>query len=85
MYRKEPINRCEGAVNLNKFLSQCVEAICTCMEANVTDIEACRCQALLDVITQCQANKPGVDLNSWRMHHDCRKYKYGIYLKNQLR
>ncbi|KAK9502170.1 hypothetical protein O3M35_012753 [Rhynocoris fuscipes] len=67
---EEPISQCGEQINLEKLLSQCVESVCSCME-NSRNIDQCRCQAILDAVTECQAKMPSLDLSLWRIEQDC--------------
>lgn len=66
------MSKCGLEVNLDKLLSQCVESICLCMQSSNSS-EDCRCQALLEIVTECQVKMPRLDLSIWRVEHDCRK------------
>lgn len=78
--RKEPLAQCEGAISLDKAVAQCVESVCACEERNTSTSAACRCEALLGVVTQCQAARPDVQLHQWRLHHDCRELSGYIFV-----
>ncbi|XP_073969601.1 hemolectin isoform X3 [Rhodnius prolixus] len=67
---EEPLSKCGLEVNLDKLLSQCVESICLCMQSSNSS-EDCRCQALLEIVTECQVKMPRLDLSIWRVEHDC--------------
>nr|CAD7397465.1 unnamed protein product [Timema cristinae] len=68
--REKPLSQCASSVNVERFLSHCIETTCACLESNGTQ-EECRCQALLNFVTECQATNQDIDLSSWRMQLDC--------------
>ncbi|XP_075237780.1 hemolectin [Lycorma delicatula] len=74
--KKSPLSECEGIVNIDRFLSQCVESLCTCLESNsannsVDVTEKCRCDALLSFVTECRTIKPNINLATWRVVNNC--------------
>nr|CAD7570854.1 unnamed protein product [Timema californicum] len=68
--REKPLSQCASSVNVERFLSHCIETTCACLESNATQ-EECRCQALLNFVTECQATNQNIDLSSWRVQLDC--------------
>ncbi|CAH1404838.1 unnamed protein product [Nezara viridula] len=68
--RDDPLSRCSTVMNMDKIHSQCVEAICLCSE-NSNNTEACRCDAILKAVTECQDALPDIDLTQWRIQNDC--------------
>ncbi|XP_043682227.1 hemocytin isoform X2 [Vespula pensylvanica] len=61
---------CSGVVDLEKFLSRCLETTCTCLRSNST-YDNCRCRTLTTFVTECQANDQDIDLSTWRNIYDC--------------
>jgi hypothetical protein len=73
-YREPVFAQCEAVVNVDKFISHCIETACSCLQAANSTESGCRCQALLGFVTQCTAADSSIDLSSWRVQHDCREY-----------
>ncbi|XP_039283049.1 LOW QUALITY PROTEIN: hemocytin [Nilaparvata lugens] len=74
--KKAPLAICGNVINFDKYLSQCVESICNCLEGhtskvNTTEVEKCKCDALLDFVTECQESNPGIDISNWRVVNNC--------------
>ncbi|CAB0015559.1 unnamed protein product [Nesidiocoris tenuis] len=67
---QEPLSQCSSVVNLEKLVSQCMEAVCACAERGNTT-EQCRCPAILEGVTECQTLLPKADLAMWRVNNDC--------------
>ncbi|XP_026667953.1 hemocytin isoform X2 [Ceratina calcarata] len=61
---------CSNVVDLERFVSGCMESICNCLRSNRTS-DDCRCRLLTSFVTECQASDFNVDLSSWRSTHDC--------------
>ncbi|KAK2585761.1 hypothetical protein KPH14_010370 [Odynerus spinipes] len=61
---------CSGVVDTEKFLSRCLETMCTCLRSNST-YDNCRCRTLTTFITECQAADQNIDLSTWRDIYDC--------------
>ncbi|KOX75564.1 Hemocytin [Melipona quadrifasciata] len=61
---------CSSIVNLEKFISGCVESTCNCLRSNLT-YDDCRCRSLTSFVSECQAGDLNVDLSTWRSTHDC--------------
>ncbi|XP_046603352.1 hemocytin isoform X1 [Neodiprion virginianus] len=61
---------CSSVVNLDKFISRCLETMCSCLRGNLSDAD-CRCRELTAFVSECQAADPNIDLSSWRAVHDC--------------
>ncbi|XP_043601962.1 hemocytin isoform X2 [Bombus pyrosoma] len=61
---------CSKTVDLEKFVSSCMESTCSCLRSNFT-YNDCRCRLLTNFITECQASDPTIDLSIWRSTHDC--------------
>lgn len=62
---------CLGVVNLDKFVSRCLETACTCLQSNST-FDDCRCRIITSFVTECQANDQDIDLSNWRNIHNCQ-------------
>ncbi|BES96307.1 Hypothetical protein NTJ_09116 [Nesidiocoris tenuis] len=69
-FKQEPLSQCSSVVNLEKLVSQCMEAVCACAERGNTT-EQCRCPAILEGVTECQTLLPKADLAMWRVNNDC--------------
>lgn len=61
---------CSTVVDINKFVSSCVENLCICLHGN-NSYEDCRCQLLTTFVSKCEAAVPSADLSDWRRIHDC--------------
>ncbi|XP_015177061.1 PREDICTED: hemocytin [Polistes dominula] len=61
---------CSDVVDLEKFLSRCLETACTCLRSKST-YDDCRCRTLTTFVTECQANNQNIDLSTWRNIYDC--------------
>lgn len=61
---------CSTVVDINKFVSRCVEDSCTCLHGN-NSYEDCRCRLLTSFVSECEAAVSGADLSDWRRIHDC--------------
>lgn len=69
----EPFNVCELTMNLDDYVSKCVESLCTCANSATNFDEECRCQMLENFASKCLSLQPGVDISSWRFKYECRK------------
>lgn len=61
---------CSVIIDLDRFVSCCVENACSCLRAN-NSYEDCRCRLLTSFVSECEAAAPGTDLSYWRTVHDC--------------
>ncbi|XP_057325268.1 hemocytin-like isoform X2 [Microplitis mediator] len=61
---------CENVLELNKYISRCIETTCNCLNENIT-YEQCRCRTLESFVSECQAADRNVDLSSWRGIQNC--------------
>nr|XP_034190302.1 hemocytin [Osmia lignaria] len=61
---------CSNIVDLEKFISHCMESTCNCLRGNHT-YNDCRCRLLTSFVTECQAGNLNADLSTWRSIHDC--------------
>lgn len=61
---------CAGIVDVERFVSRCMESTCNCIRSNHT-YDDCRCRSLTSFVTECQAGDFNVDLSTWRSTHDC--------------
>ncbi|XP_014469310.1 PREDICTED: hemocytin isoform X2 [Dinoponera quadriceps] len=64
------VEACSSVIDIDKFVSRCVESSCTCLRGN-SSYEDCRCQLLTGFVSECEAAVPGADLSDWRRIHDC--------------
>lgn len=69
---KSPVlfDACSAVIDLDKFVSRCLENACSCLRAN-TSYDSCRCRLLTGFVSECEAAAPRVDLSYWRTVHDC--------------
>lgn len=68
--KDSPLAMCSNIVDLNKFVSRCIESTCNCLRSNHT-YDECRCRTLTSFITECQAGDLNIDLSTWRSIYDC--------------
>ncbi|KZC09215.1 Hemocytin [Dufourea novaeangliae] len=61
---------CSNIVDLEKFVSRCMESTCNCLRSNHT-FNDCRCRSLTSFVTECQAGDLNIDLSTWRSTYDC--------------
>lgn len=73
IFRKNPFLQCKVAVNIDNFISQCLETACACLQSPEMDLDICRCKILESFVTECHMVNSSVDLSSWRIQQDCRK------------
>ncbi|KAG8238940.1 hypothetical protein J437_LFUL000778, partial [Ladona fulva] len=81
--KKGPFKMCNMVIDIDKFISQCVETTCACLEEKKNNAlkedvvlepnweNECRCDALLSFATQCKEIEPSFDLSEWRTIHSC--------------
>lgn len=65
------LDACHAVIDVNKFVSSCVENTCTCLRGNSSSYEDCRCRLLTSFVSECEAAVFGADLSDWRRIHDC--------------
>lgn len=76
--REKTFAPCGKAIDLDTFVSHCLETTCTCLEAAGNDKsaqESCRCKTLQNFVVDCLVTDSNLELIDWRMIHDCRKSK----------
>lgn len=70
---------CDKAVDINKFISRCLETACDCLlkssnssTSPTTAVQKqCKCSMLSGLVTECLAADDQVHLDTWRTVHDC--------------
>ncbi|KAL6266408.1 hypothetical protein P5V15_003260 [Pogonomyrmex californicus] len=64
---------CSTIVNVDRFVSCCIESMCSCLHTSNSSYEDCRCRLLTSFVGECEAAAgPGKDLLSdWRTVYDC--------------
>lgn len=65
------VDACHAVVDIDKFVSRCVENSCACLRGDSASYEDCRCRLLTSFVSECEAAVPGADLSDWRRIHDC--------------
>lgn len=78
-YREHTFAPCARVLDLDSFVSRCLETTCTCLEAAAGSKEAeekCRCLALQSFVVDCLTTNSDLEFIDWRMKYDCRKYLY---------
>lgn len=76
MYRQQILAPCHSVLDLDGWVSRCLETACHCLETSVDDPAAedeCRCRTLEDFVVECTTARPSVELEDWRMKLECRK------------
>lgn len=72
--KDQTLSPCAKVVNIEAFVSRCLETTCACLENAVNDHNAeekCRCQAMQTFVVDCLTADNTIDLSDWRMQHDC--------------
>lgn len=75
-FRDQSFEACSSVMDIDVFVSKCLETACNCIEAaggNSTAEDKCRCESLQSFVVDCMSCNPDVDLTDWRMQNDCRK------------
>lgn len=64
---------CGKSVNIDHFISRCVETTCDCLEKSKepSDADSCKCSLLQNFATECMAADASVHLDTWRSTYDC--------------
>ncbi|XP_043259225.1 hemocytin isoform X1 [Colletes gigas] len=70
MAKDSSLAMCSNIVDLDRFVSGCMESTCNCLRSNHT-YNDCRCRSLTSFVTECQAGDLTTDLSTWRSIHDC--------------
>ncbi|KAL0131073.1 hypothetical protein PUN28_002574 [Cardiocondyla obscurior] len=66
------LNACSAAVDINRFISHCVESVCSCLQTSNSSYEDCRCRLLTSFVGECGAARGSDDqLSDWRTAYDC--------------
>lgn len=67
------LDTCSTVVDIDRFVSRCVENMCSCLQTSNSSYEDCRCRLLTNFVGECEAAVgPGTDLLSdWRTVYDC--------------
>lgn len=74
--KEESLQRCGQVMDVESFISRCLETTCTCLEQslqNETAEESCKCQALQSFVDDCLSKNPNVDISNWRVEQNCRE------------
>ncbi|XP_026826604.1 hemocytin isoform X2 [Ooceraea biroi] len=66
------LDACSEIIYIDRFISRCVESMCSCLHASNTSYEDCRCRLLTSFVGECEAARTNIDqLSNWRTVHDC--------------
>lgn len=68
--RDEMFSICSKSVNIDHYISRCVETACDCLKAAGND-NSCKCNLLKTFVTECMAADSSVHLDTWRTKFDC--------------
>lgn len=79
--KDESFARCASAINVDHFISKCLETACECLKGesltNTGDVDkmkdACSCSILQNFVSACLAADETIYLDSWRSIHNCYK------------
>ncbi|XP_002132784.3 hemocytin-like [Drosophila pseudoobscura] len=71
--RHPSFGACSVSVNIQDFLSRCVENTCECLKTNAGAEGSCRCDLLQQFVGQCLAVNRHLQLTSWRSVHRCNQ------------
>lgn len=75
-FRDQSFTPCARIIDVEAFISRCMETTCNCLEAaneNSTAQDKCRCETLQMFVVDCLTADSNIDLLDWRMQNDCRK------------
>lgn len=76
LFRDQILAPCARVLDIEAFISRCLETTCECLETNEnqnhTADEECRCATLQSFVVDCLTTEPSTDLGDWRMQMDCR-------------
>lgn len=78
LYRSEPFNVCDLTINLDDYIPKCMESLCTCANSATNFDKECRCQIMESFASKCLSLEQGIDISSWRIKYECRKF--GLYV-----
>ncbi|XP_070162344.1 hemocytin isoform X2 [Polyergus mexicanus] len=67
------LDACSAIVDLDRFVSRCVESVCSCLHSSNNSYENCRCRLLTSFVGECEAAADsGTNLLiDWRTVYDC--------------
>ncbi|KAJ9596533.1 hypothetical protein L9F63_012432, partial [Diploptera punctata] len=63
--------QCKNSVDIERYISQCTESACTCLQNKNATQASCQCDSLLNFVKQCSAADSSADLSSWRIKYNC--------------
>lgn len=82
--RHETFTACGRVVNIDSFLSKCLESTCDCLQksdsSKTTDAatikknpiaKVCKCATLQNFVVECFAADENIQLDTWRSIHNC--------------
>lgn len=71
--KDETFAACSKSVNVEHFVSRCMESACVCLEKSKTpnEQESCKCSSLQNFVTECMAADASVHLDVWRSKYEC--------------
>lgn len=75
--RENALSSCANVIDVDAFVSRCLETTCNCLEGaqgNATALSKCRCDTLQSFVVDCLTADNSIDLLDWRMQNDCRMY-----------
>lgn len=78
--KDESFSQCKNAVDIEHFISKCLETTCDCLNAGSGNAEsfsntkgACKCSILQSFVSECLAADESIHLDTWRSIHGCYK------------
>ncbi|XP_056642321.1 hemocytin [Diorhabda sublineata] len=72
--KQKSLFKCGYILDVESFLSHCLESTCSCLERSVNDPkgeEICKCDALQNFVADCLSSEPSLDLSNWRIEQNC--------------
>lgn len=79
--KDETFARCRTAINIDQFISKCLETACDCIRGESSAIvgygdsskDSCSCSILQNFVSDCLATDGTIYLDNWRSVHGCYK------------
>lgn len=81
--RKDTFAPCMTAVDIESFVSKCIETACECLKENLGEVaitesvkelsgtQSCKCFVLSNFVNECLEAKDSINLDNWRIIESC--------------
>lgn len=74
--KDEAFAPCMKAMDIDRFISKCLETACDCLKSNTANVDqgrqkTCKCSILQSFVAECLATNEQIVLDTWRARHDC--------------